>query len=122
MVAVKPAELRNNQKEYFDQVYNGETIVVSRPRSCNVVIISEEKYNEIQEQLRIASYYVKLEEAHIESRQKSLIEIEDDIKELERRRMKRRAFDEKIKNKPKSGVEKDRVIEEYLGEMRDDRF
>lgn len=117
MLAVKPAELRNNQKEYFDQAYKGETILVSRPKNCNVVIISEQQFNEMQQLLRSASYYSKLTEA----KQKSLVDVVREAEELEERRMKRRAFDKKVQSRPVSDRDK-KQMEKYLKEMRDDRF
>ena len=33
MVVTKPAEIRNEQKKYFNIAYQGEPVVVSRPRS-----------------------------------------------------------------------------------------
>ncbi len=42
MIAVKPTDIRNQQKKYFEQAYAGETLIVSRPQNQNVVIISEQ--------------------------------------------------------------------------------
>ena len=56
MLSVKPAEMRSKQKEYFEKAYDGETIIVPRPKSRNVVILSEKKYNEIMQAIRILKY------------------------------------------------------------------
>ncbi len=55
MVA-KQMEVRANIKEYFDRAYSGETIIVSRKKSQNVVIISENEYNRLTQAVRVAAY------------------------------------------------------------------
>ncbi len=60
MIVTRPAELRNNQKKYFAEAYSGETIVVSRPRGENVVVMSEKEYNTLQMKKRILEYAIRL--------------------------------------------------------------
>ena len=60
MIATKPADIRSRQKEYFEEAYNGETIVVSRPQNHNVVIISEESYNKLLQAARMQEYVNRL--------------------------------------------------------------
>ncbi len=60
MVATKPADIRSRQKEYFEQAYMGETVIVSRPQNKNVVIISEKKYNEMLQAQRMQEYVSRL--------------------------------------------------------------
>ena len=60
MVVAKPAEIRQEQKKFFNIAYQGEPVVVSRPRSENVVIISEDEYNDIMAKNRLLSYYLGL--------------------------------------------------------------
>ena len=48
MLAVKSMDIRENfKKNGVLKVINGETLVVSRPKNENVVIISEKEYNEM---------------------------------------------------------------------------
>ena len=47
MIAVKSMSVRANFKEWCRKVFNGETIIVSRPKNENVVMVSEKKYNEL---------------------------------------------------------------------------
>lgn len=47
MLAVKSMDVRENFKEWCNKVTGGETLVVSRPKNENVVIISEKEYNEM---------------------------------------------------------------------------
>ena len=41
MVVVKSMDVRDNFKDWCNQVINGETLIVSRPKKENVVIVSE---------------------------------------------------------------------------------
>ena len=52
----KQMEIRSNIKEYFDRAYSGETIIVARKQSRNVVIISEEEYNRLLQAARVGAY------------------------------------------------------------------
>ena len=61
MIATKQMEIRANIKKYFDLAFNGETIVVSRKENKNVVVISEQEYNELQRAKRNAEYLAKLD-------------------------------------------------------------
>lgn len=61
MLAVKGMDVRNNFKEWCNKVVGGETIVVSRPKNENVVIVSEQEYNELQKAKRNAEYLAKLD-------------------------------------------------------------
>ena len=47
MKAVKTRDIKNRTKEILDEAAGGETIVVSRPRNQNVVVLSEAYYNKI---------------------------------------------------------------------------
>ena len=50
MIAVNYSGLRENMKACFDKVYDDyETLVVTRKKNRNVVIISEEVYNNLME-------------------------------------------------------------------------
>ena len=47
MLAVKSMDVRDNFKTFCDRAFNGEALIVSRPRNENVVIISEAEFNEL---------------------------------------------------------------------------
>ena len=50
MLAVNDTNLRDNMKTYMDKVTNDyETIIVTRKNNKNVVMISEESYNNLME-------------------------------------------------------------------------
>ena len=41
MLAVKSMDLRENFKALCDKVFHGETLIVSRPKNENIVMLSE---------------------------------------------------------------------------------
>lgn len=56
MVIAKQMEIRANIKEYFDLAYDGNPVIVPRKGKRNVVIISEDEYNRLNEAKRLAAY------------------------------------------------------------------
>ena len=56
MTIAKQMEIRANIKKYFDIAYNGDPVIVPRKENKNVVIISEEKYHELEGLKRGAAY------------------------------------------------------------------
>ena len=63
MIAIKANELRDNFKRICDLVVTGETVIVSRPRNQNVVVLSEAEYNIREKALRNAEYLTKIDES-----------------------------------------------------------
>ncbi len=63
MLAVKSMNVRDNFKDWCNQVINGETLIVSRPKNENVVILSEKEYNELQKAKHNAEYMAKINES-----------------------------------------------------------
>ena len=63
MLAVKSMDVRDNFKEWCNKVISGETLVVSRPKNENVVIVSEKEYNEMAKAKRNAEYLAKLDKS-----------------------------------------------------------
>ena len=61
MVAVKATDIKQNFKSICDRVFQGEAMIVSRPRNENVVIISENEYTELQKARRNAEYIQKID-------------------------------------------------------------
>jgi len=56
MIAIASSKVRSNFKQVCDKVVEDvETIIVTRSRGENVVIISESEYNNIMENFRIFS-------------------------------------------------------------------
>jgi antitoxin YefM len=63
MLAVKSMDVRENFKEWCNRVIGGETLIVSRPKNENVVIVSEKEYNEMAKAKRNAEYLAMLDES-----------------------------------------------------------
>ena len=87
MLAVNDTNLRDNMKTYMDKVTNDyETIIVTRKNNKNVVMISEESYNNLMENVFVmgnkANYdWLMKGKAQLENGQfavHELLEVEND--------------------------------------------
>ena len=84
MVAVNYSTIRNNLKAYCDKATdNGETVVVTRKKEKNVVIMSLERYNQMEKAVKNAEYLSMLDRgieqlAAGKGKQHELIEVDDD--------------------------------------------
>ena len=63
-------------------VFHGETLVISRPRNENVVMVSESEYNEMMKAKRNADYLAMLDKSMAEAKNggfviKSTAELEE---------------------------------------------
>ena len=57
MLAVNYTELRGNMKECMDKVSDDfETLIVTRKKNKNIVMISEETYNNMMENMHLIGY------------------------------------------------------------------
>ena len=63
MLAVKSMDVRENFKSFCDKVFSGETLIISRPKNENVVMMSETEYNEIMKAKRNAEYLTMLDKS-----------------------------------------------------------
>jgi antitoxin YefM len=62
MLAVNYSTVRNNLKNYCDEASdNGETVIVTRKEEKNIVIISLDKYNQLEKAARNAEYLAMLD-------------------------------------------------------------
>lgn len=63
MLAVNYSTIRNNLKDYCDKVVEqDETVIVTRKGDKNVVIMSLERYNNLEKIIRNAEYLNKIDE------------------------------------------------------------
>ena len=81
MQTVKSMDVRDNFKRFCDAAFSGEAIIVSRCKNENVVLISENEYNELMKAKRNADYMAMLDKSMKEAAQggfimKSLEELE----------------------------------------------
>lgn len=73
MLAVKSMDLRENFKSLCDKVFGGETLIISRPKNENVVMISEKEYNEMMKAKRNVEYLAMLDKSMAEAEDGGLI-------------------------------------------------
>ena len=67
MLAVKSMDVRDNFKSLCDKVFKGETLIISRPKNENVVMLSETEYNDIMKAKRNAEYLAMLDKSMAEA-------------------------------------------------------
>lgn len=68
MLTVKSMDLRDNFKALCNKVFNGETVVISRPKNENVVLLSEVEYNKLMKEKRNAEYLAMLDQSIAEAK------------------------------------------------------
>ena len=56
MLAVKSMDVRENFKSLCDKVFKVETLIVSRPKNENIVMMSKTEYNNIMKAKRNSEY------------------------------------------------------------------
>lgn len=62
MLAVNYSTIRNNLKDYCDKATDGhETVIVTRKDEKNVVLLSLEKYNQLEKAARNAEYLAMID-------------------------------------------------------------
>ena len=67
MLAVKSMDVRDNFKAFCDKVFMGETLIVSRPKNENIVMMSESEYNELMKAKKNAEYLGMLDKSIAEA-------------------------------------------------------
>lgn len=67
MLAVKSMDVRDNFKTLCDKIFSGETLIVSRPKNENIVMISEKEYNDLMKAKRNAEYLAMLDKSMAEA-------------------------------------------------------
>lgn len=60
-------DVRENFKSLCDKVFRGETLIVSRPKNENIVMMSETEYNDIMKAKRNADYLAMLDKSIAEA-------------------------------------------------------
>lgn len=67
MLVVKSMDVRDNFKNFCEKVINGETLIISRPKNENVVMLSEAEYNKMMKAKRNADYLAMLDKSMAEA-------------------------------------------------------
>lgn len=68
MLAVKSMNVRDNFKEVCNKVINGETVIISRPKNQNIVMLSEKEYNEMLKAKKNEEYLKMLDQSMAEAK------------------------------------------------------
>ena len=63
MLAVKSMDVRDNFKNLCDKVFNGEILIISRPKNENIVMLSEAEYNDMLKAKKNADYIAMLDKS-----------------------------------------------------------
>lgn len=83
MLAVSYSTIRNNLKTYCDEATdNDETVIVTRKNEKNIVILSLEKYNQMEKAARNAEYLAMIDRGITQlssgrGQQHELLEVDD---------------------------------------------
>lgn len=84
MLAVKSMDVRDNFKTLCDKVFHGETLIISRPKNENIVMLSENEYNEMLKAKKNAEYLAKLDESYEQLKQEKTISFSlEELKDME---------------------------------------
>ena len=67
MLAVRSMDVRDNFKALCDKVFNGETLIISRPKNENIVMLSENEHNELMKAKRNADYLAMIDKSMAEA-------------------------------------------------------
>ena len=60
MTATITTELKANLKFYIDKAVNGDSVIITRPKKKNAVLIGEDEYNELLQIKENADYLYKM--------------------------------------------------------------
>ena len=63
MVALKTLDLGNGFKKVSDLVNVGEKVLIARPHNQNLVVLSEDEYNQLEKARRNAEYLTMIYES-----------------------------------------------------------
>ena len=58
VLAVKSRDVRDNFKDLCNRVFHGETLIVSRPKNENIVMMSESEYNEMMKAKKMQTIFL----------------------------------------------------------------
>ena len=68
MLAVKSMNVRDNFNALCNKVINGETVIISRPKNQNIVMVSEKEYNEMLKAKKNEEYLRMLDQSISEAK------------------------------------------------------
>ncbi len=73
ITATVATDLKANLKHYIDMALSGDSIIITRPKQENVVMISESEYNELLRLKNNAEYIYKLNRSIEQAKQGRIV-------------------------------------------------
>lgn len=73
ITATVATDLKANLKYYIDKALSGDSIIITRPKQENVVMISESEYNELLRLKNNAEYVYKLNRSIEQAKQGKVV-------------------------------------------------
>ncbi len=73
ITATVATDLKSNLKHYIERALSGDSIIITRPKQKNVVMISESEYNELLRLKNNAEYIYKLNRSIEQAKQGKVI-------------------------------------------------
>lgn len=63
MIALKTVDIRSSFKKVSDLVNAGEKVLIARPHNKNLIVLSEQEYNELEKLRRNAEYTTMIDQS-----------------------------------------------------------
>ncbi len=83
ITATVATDLKANLKYYIEKAISGDSIIITRPKKKNVVLISEDEYNELQRIKKNSEYMHKLNISIEQAKQgRVIVKTIDELEEL----------------------------------------
>ncbi len=73
ITATGATDLKTNLKYYMDCAVGGDSIIITRPKSKNAVLISEEEYNELLRIKNNSEYLYKFRRSQEQQREGKIV-------------------------------------------------
>ena len=73
MIAIKTRDIKYNFKDLCSRIIKGETMIVSRPRNENIVLMSEREYSELDRIRKNNEYLAMLDKSFSEAEQGEIV-------------------------------------------------
>ena len=73
LTATVATDLKANLKFYIDKAVNGDSVIITRPKRKNALLISEEEYNELQRIKQNADYMFKMNTSIQQAREGKIV-------------------------------------------------
>ena len=84
MITTKPHDFRSNLKKHMDSAFQGEVVVIARPKNENVVMVSEKVYSDLIKAKQNAEYLARLDRSREQMNESQTISFSmDELRAME---------------------------------------